>query len=126
MQLGGPQGLLLAKQSARAVFIDEATQKAFVVERRFIAFAVTEDLIHHFWIFLGRGISFPNQTCKEEGIENGTFLTSLDIERFSFLGFFTDKWHATGYGYEDDGGCDNGSNEEKKASSLTFLLSRRS
>ncbi len=96
MQLGGPQGLLLAKQSARSVFIDETTQKAFVVERRFIACAVTEDLIHHFWIFLGRSISFPGQTCKQEGIENGTFLTSLDIEGFSFLGLFIDKWHAAG------------------------------
>jgi hypothetical protein len=94
VQLGGPQGLLLAKQSARSVFIDETTQKAFVVKRRLIACAVTEDLIHHLWIFLGRSISFPGQTCKQKGIENATFLTSLDIEGFALLGFFTDKWHA--------------------------------
>jgi hypothetical protein len=75
MKFGGPQGLLLTEQSARAMFIDITTQETFVSEGRFIAGTITKNFVHDLWIFLCRGICFPGQTDKLERIKHGACFT---------------------------------------------------
>jgi hypothetical protein len=65
IKLGDPQGLLLAKHSALAMSIRKTTQQAFVERWRFIAFAVTENLVHYFWILLCRSIGFTSHAYKQ-------------------------------------------------------------
>jgi hypothetical protein len=60
-KLGGPQGLLLTERSAGPVVLRETTEKAFMVGRRFVAPAITKDLVEDFRIFSCRSISL---TCS--------------------------------------------------------------
>jgi hypothetical protein len=85
VKLGCPQGLLLAKQSAFAMFIRKTTQQTFVVCRWFIALAIAENLVHDLWILLCRSISFTGQAYEQRGRENRACFTSLDIKGLSFF-----------------------------------------
>jgi hypothetical protein len=64
VKLGGPQGLLLTKQSAFAMFIRKTTQQAFMECWRPIALAIAENLVHYLWIFPCRSIGFSGHAYK--------------------------------------------------------------
>ena len=65
IELGDPQGLLLAKQSPFPMFIRKTTQQAFMECWRFIALAIAENLVHDLWILPGRSISFAGHANKQ-------------------------------------------------------------
>jgi hypothetical protein len=46
IELGCPQGLLLAKRSAFAMSIRKTTQQTFMVGRRLITLAIAKNLVH--------------------------------------------------------------------------------
>jgi hypothetical protein len=91
VKLGCPQGLLLTEQSAFTVIIGKTTQQAFMINGRFVAFTIAEDLVHYLWIFLCRSICLMGHTSKQRRIEYRACFTSLDGEGLAPFTPYVDK-----------------------------------
>ncbi len=97
MELGGPQGLLLAQVSARAVVAYKAAQQAHMVERLLIAVAITIHLVKDLRIFLCRFICSAYLACKLRRFKHGSCFPPFHRKRFSCLSALY-EWQIPGHG----------------------------